>query len=242
VLRNQVHRALGGALRGGHRTALWTPAQRRAHAAGIFSTLSPHLGSLHFRTGLEIGPGDNLEVCRLCLAAGCQRMYAVERFAGPAKDEERVIFVRSQIEETKLPEAVDFAYSNDVFEHVDDVPGAMKAIFDSLRPGGRFVNNIDLRGHNVFNDSRRPLDFLTCPDWLWSLMFSHIVTTNRVRVHEFVHAARSAGFTVLKSEALVTADTSYLRELRAHLLPRYRRLPDDDLGVLQLLLVLERPA
>jgi SAM-dependent methyltransferase len=153
-----------------------------------------------------------------------------------------VIVIRSQIEETEVPEEVDFAYSNDVFEHVLDAPATMRAVFRSLRPGGRFVNSIDLRGHNAFNNAQRPLDFLTCPDGLWRLMFSHIVTTNRVRAHDFVEMAKKAGFNVLKYEALATADEKYLKEIRPHLLPRYQELRDDDLRVLQLLLVLERPA
>lgn|SRR5262249_20059768 len=243
ILRNQLHRISGGALRGGHRTTGWTDEQRLQHADGIFKTLYPYLGDLTGRVGLEIGPGDNLDVCRRCLDAGCRKMYAVERYARPVVGDGRVILVRSEIEESQqLPEPVDFAYSNDVFEHVGDVPAAMRAIFAALRPGGRFVNSIDLRGHNVFSNPKRPLDFLTCPDWLWGLMFSHIVTTNRVRAHEFVRTSESTGFRVVRAEALATADKAYLDNVRPHLLPRYRLLPDTDLQTLQMLLVLERPA
>jgi hypothetical protein len=72
-------------------------------------------------------------------------------------------------------------------------------------------------------------------------MYSHIVTTNRVRVHEFIEAAEGAGFVVLKAHPLAAADEAYLEDVRPDLLPRYRGLPTDDLRVLQLLLVLERP-
>ncbi len=242
ILRNQAHRFIGGALRGGHRTMSWSEDDRRRHAEEIFSTVAPHIGSTAGQIGVEIGPGDNLDVCRRFVETGAQRMYAIERFAEPVADDNRIVFAWTEIEKTKLPEPIDFAFSNDVFEHVDNVPEAMTAIFSALRPGGRFVNSIDLRGHNVFNVPDRPLDFLTCPDWLWSLMFSHILTTNRVRSSEFVKAAQAAGFRVLKMEPLASADEGYVQEVRPHLLRRYKELPDDDLGILQLLLVLERPA
>jgi SAM-dependent methyltransferase len=170
-------------------------------------------------------------------------MYAVEKYARPASAlGGRVVCVRSEIEETRLPGEVDFAYSNDVFEHVSDVSAAMRAVFQALRPGGRFVNSIDLRSHNAFNNPNGPLNFLTCPDWLWRLMFSHVVTTNRVRASEFARSAEKAGFSVLKAEALATANHSYLERVRPHFLPRFRSLPDTDLRILQFLLVLEKPS
>ena len=241
MLRNFFHCVQGGPCIGGHRTTIWSAEQRRVHATRIFDTLSPHFGNLLNSKGLEVGPGDNLEVCQLCVEAGCEKIFAVERYSLPQTHEDRITFIRLPIEELELTEKVDFAYSNDVFEHVTDVPMTMKTIFSSLRPGGRFINSIDLRGHNAFSNPQRPLDFLTCPDWLYVLMSSHIVTANRVRVHEFVQAAVAAGFTVLKSEALEMADALHLQEIQPYLLPRYQNLPVSELRTLQLLLVLEKP-
>lgn len=241
VVRNQLHRALGGALRGGHRTSTWTEQQRRNHAANISSVLFPHLGSLIGRTGLEVGPGDNLDVCKLCLSAGAKKMYAVERYSKPTSDDARLSVINSHIESIQLPEPVDFAYSSDVFEHVGNVAAAYRSVYKSLKPSGLFVSTIDLRGHNVFNKTERALDFLTCPDWLWGLMFSHIATTNRIRAHEFVNLAQAAGFVCVRFESLASADPKYLSEVRPHLIERYQNLSDDALQILQLLVVLQRP-
>ena len=167
-------------------------------------------------------------------------MYAVEKFAHPIQADARIVISRSEIEGTRLTERIDFAYSNDVLEHVSDVLATMQAVFALLRPGGRFVSSIDLRGHNAFNNPARPLDFLTCPDWLWRLMFSHMVTTNRFRAHAFMEAASSAGFRLVSTKALALATPDYLESIRPHMLPRFRGLPDSDLAILQLLLVLER--
>lgn len=242
ILRNQAHRLLGGIRRGGHRTAAWSADERRAHGERIHQALAPFVGDVSGQTGLEIGPGDNLEVCRQFLDAGSTRMLAVERYARPPDDDGRVAVLRSPIEQMDLHEEVDFAYSNDVFEHVANVPSAMRAIFAALKPGGRLVCSIDLRGHNVFNLPDRPLDFLSCPDWLWQLMFSHVATTNRVRPHEFLDAAVAAGFEVKEAVALDRADSAYVASVRPHLLKRFQRLSEGELSILQYLLVLQRPA
>jgi SAM-dependent methyltransferase len=210
------------------------------HGKSIFATIAPHLPDCNGKIGLEVGPGDNLEVCRLFLDSGAIRMIAVERYAIPMPDDDRTVVLHQDIERIQIEKQVDFAYSNDAFEHVSDVSLAMQAVYRSLRPGGRFVCNVDLRGHNVFNNPQRPLDFLSCPDWLWRLMFSHIATTNRVRVHQLVRAATDAGFSVLSAECLAKADNEYLRQVRPHLLSRYGQLPDQELEVVQFLLTLER--
>lgn len=242
ILRNLAHAVLGGIRRGGHRTTVWSEQERRAHGESIHKTLAPYVGDVSGQVGLEIGPGDNLEVCQQFLGAGSERMIAVERYSKPSSNDGRLAVLRAPIESMALHEEVDFAYSNDAFEHVADVPASMKAIYAALRPGGRFVSSIDLRGHNVFHKPGRSLDFLTCPDWLWKMMFSHIATTNRVRAHEFIDAATAAGFTVKRAEALAVADQAYVERIRPHLLPRYQGLSSQELAILQFLLVVERPA
>ena len=242
VLRNQAHRVLGGVRIGGHRTATWSPEHIAAHGRSIFSTVAPHFTEWRGKVGLEIGPGDNLEVCRLFLESGAARMLAVERYADPKSSDGRTCVLRQEIERLDVISAVDFAYSNDALEHVTSVQLSLQSVYRALRPGGRFVCSVDLRGHNVFNKPKRPLDFLTCPDWLWHLMFSHLATTNQVRAGELLRAATDTGFSVLGVNCLAKADAGYLRQVRPHLLPRYRELPDSDLEVLQILLVLEKPA
>ena len=63
-----------------------------------------------------------------------------------------------------------------------------------------------------------------------------------MRAHEFVQAAKAAGFVVKEARALATADPAYVESIRPHLLPRYRNLSNEELGIIQYLLVLVRPA
>lgn len=236
IARNQAHRILGGATRGGHRTRAWATESRAAHAQEIFDALAPHVGPVAGKTGLEIGPGDNLDVCRLFVGAGASRMVAAERFAHPTDIPSGVDLLVSVVECLALPpESIDFVYSNDVLEHVADVPAAFASIARVLKPGGVSVHSVDLRGHNTFNDPADPLSHLACPDWLYRLMHSHVVTSNRVRHHEFVAAAEAAGLETVRQEATAETATSYVARLRPRLLPRWRVAP--HLGTLQLLLV-----
>jgi SAM-dependent methyltransferase len=254
VLRNQFHRLRGGASRGGHRWAEAPPAEAQRHAKEIFDLLSPHVGPLADRTGLEIGPGDHLGLCHAFLAAGAARMYAAEKHLAltvkqrdPAELHEftegdsRLIVVRAMIEDLELPEPVDFIVSNDVLEHVRDVPASFRKAAALLRPGGIFASSVDLRGHNVYNRPDRPLDFLSCPDWLWRLMFSHLETSNRIRAHQLAAAAQAAGLEVVTFVPLATADPSYVASLKKDLLPRFQTLDDEDLRVLQVLIVGRKP-
>jgi SAM-dependent methyltransferase len=155
-------------------------------------------------------------------------------------DPARLVLSNTLFEETCAAEELDFVYSNDVMEHVADPAAVFRAAYRVLKPGGLFINNIDLAGHNAFSNKARPLDFLTCSDWLWELMFSHIATTNRVRFSELVAAASSAGFRVNEIDTLVRAEPGYLGSLRSDMLPRYRALSDEDLSVVQCMMVVQK--
>ena len=244
IARNQAHRLLGGSLRGGHRTQEWADPKRAGHEQTIVDSLWPHLPDLDGCVAVELGPGDALNVSRKLLAEGCRRVWAVEPFATAAlqaeDDGNRLRVAPVSVAEFDPGEPINLIISHDVLEHVD-VPAAMRAAFDLLAPGGRFVSSVDLRGHNAFNKPQRPLDFLTCPDWLYRAMHSHIETSNRVRPSELLDAAEAAGFVVEATQPLDEVSDAYLDAVRPHLQPRYRTLSDDDLRPTQLVVALRRP-
>ncbi len=152
-------------------------------------------------------------------------------------DEAKLVHRVGLFEACRPPEPVDFAYSNDVMEHVESPARIFEAAAAALVDGGVFVNNVDLAGHNVFSSTARPLDFLTCPDWLYDLMFSHIVTSNRVRYGDLVRDLRRAGFSIGETKNILEADPAYLEAVRPHMVDRYRHLPAEDLKVVQVRIV-----
>jgi len=136
--------------------------------------------------------------------------------------------------------SVDFCYSVDVLEHVDDVRGVMRHHAKILRPGGVGVHAVDFSGHNAFAGT--DIDFLTCPDWAWNLMHSHLITSNRLRPSQVTGAALDAGLEVEQVVPTRTVTVERVEELRAKLNPRFANLPADELRILEAIVVLRAPA
>ena len=82
-------------------------------------------------------------------------------------------------------DCVDFAFSNAVFEHIEDPEGAIEEIARTLSPGGQTMHRVDLRDHRDFS---KPLEFLKprepsggCNLW---------------RAHQFEEAFKNCGLEV----------------------------------------------
>jgi hypothetical protein len=110
-----------------------------------------------------------------------------------------------------------------------------------LSPGGDFVNAVDFTGHGVFHNKARPLDFLTCPDALWAVLFSGMETTNRLRWSELLALATRTGFEVVGANIKRRVAPGYIASIRPHLLPRFAALTDGDLSVTHCELHLRKP-
>ena len=85
----------------------------------------------------------------------------------------------------------DIVLSRAVLEHVNDLDGTIADIKRNLRPGGTSVHKVDLSDHGI--DRYQPFDFLTWPQWLYRLMFSHRGFPNRWRLDRYREAASRAG-------------------------------------------------
>ncbi|WP_035358627.1 class I SAM-dependent methyltransferase [Edaphobacter aggregans] len=212
-------------------------------AIDSFETLRPYLPDLTGLTGLEIGPGDNIGVAECCLANGAAHMICVEQFAtvhdlptmseliaqryGPYSS--RPKHVQAVFE--SVDREVDFIYSVDVMEHVASVSDAIRHMAKILKPGGVAVHSVDFAGHNTYAGTG--IDFLTCPDWMWKMLHSHLQTTNRIRYGELIDAAKCAGLELVSAVPVITVSDERVGYLRPKMIPRYRALPTEDLKVLQ---------
>jgi SAM-dependent methyltransferase len=217
------------------------------HVLAVADIVTRHV-DVAGKVGAEIGPGDSLGTAYALLKQGAARVYAIEKFASvdvptnaalasalDAKfggESAKVEHVQAFFEDFKPSEPLDFIYSNDVLEHVDPAP-VFRHAFNVLKPGGDFVHCVDFTGHGAFHNPQRPLDFLTCPDWLWVCMHSAMETTNRVRYSEIMSLAKAVGFELVSVKPVRRASAEYLASIRPHLLPRYRALSDEDLSVMQ---------
>jgi len=225
------------------------------HISSSYERIAPMIGSVQGKSGLEIGPGDNLGVADCFLANGAKSMFAVEQFATVQWSEEirQRVYAKYGAEPAVKPELLvcefenspvrnlDFIYSVDVMEHVLDLRKIFRQAYISLKPGGMFVNAIDFSGHNAFNLEAAPLNFLICKDWLYHLMHSHIVTSNRCRPGQVVDALGKEGFVVKSVFSTRQADEEYVRQSRPRMLPRFRSIPESELAILEAIIVAQKP-
>eukprot|EP00930_Biecheleria_cincta_P050137 TRINITY_DN35312_c0_g1_i1.p1 TRINITY_DN35312_c0_g1~~TRINITY_DN35312_c0_g1_i1.p1 ORF type:complete len:483 (+),score=57.27 TRINITY_DN35312_c0_g1_i1:124-1572(+) len=122
--------------------------------------------------------------------------------------------------------SVDVSYSLAVLEHISDPGACFKALARVHRPGSLTCHQVDLRDHTNFT---KPWEFFLMSDKefedkTFKSSFGHPYFGNRVRMSEFVEAARSHGFElvhVTKNHEPATAEglryasetSSKLREL-----------------------------
>ncbi len=226
-----------------HRDSDETASYTKRKTIYHFELIRQYLPDLTGRIGLEIGPGSNLGVAECCLANGAAEMLCAEQYATVQPN----IGLHAEIAKKygtcwtapklvtkpfeEIDTLVDFIYSIDVLEHVKDVRLAIEHMAKILKPGGMCVHTVDFAGHNAYANTG--VDFLTCPDWMWSVLHGNLETTNRIRVSELKSAIQASGMQLVRIVAAKTANLERIRKLRPLLNERFVHEPDSDLCVLQ---------
>jgi len=161
------------------------------------------------------------------------------------------------------PLSFDLIVSRAVVQDVHDTDAAFSAMDKLLARGGHLIHKIDLRDYGVFDrDVWPPLTFLTIPDRVYRLMTGDLPAPNRRLVNYYrrkmdelgydarmlITSVLGAGGEVVphKQELEYGADyfnstISLIRSIRPRLLPRYKKLPDEDLMVAGIFLVARKP-
>jgi SAM-dependent methyltransferase len=137
-----------------------------------------------------------------------------------------------------LRETIDLVFSRAVLEHVDDVRATFADMEAALRPGGVAIHLVDLKSHGLHQ--RNPLDFLSWPTGLWTLMFSQKGVPNRWRVNHYRDVLRAGRLKVQLLAPTARAAMSDVSEVRPHLAAPFRDLPDEDLAWLGFWLVVSK--
>lgn len=127
-----------------------------------------------------------------------------------------------------LRSEADIVFSRAVLEHVNDLSATFVDMADALKPGGVAVHLVDLKSHGLHQSS--PLDFLTWPAWLWSLMYSAKGVPNRLRVDSYRDGVARAGLRLRLLKSTGQYSAAEITAVRPDVAPEFRHLADEDLG------------
>lgn len=146
---------------------------------------------------------------------------------------EQVAFKCCDIVEAGIaPGSVSFLISYAVFEHVMDVPGVTKHIYELMEPGGLGFHYIDLADHRAYrhDGDYNEFSFLTEETCAPNL--------NRLRASEQIAAFKAVGFEILETQhkRIPVPETT-----RAAYLPRFAAMSEEDQDSRALRLVIRKP-
>ena len=107
-----------------------------------------------------------------------------------------VTLVRRSIEDVdfRILERADVVISFNVIEHVSDVARSVSNMAGLVTEEGAMLHRIDYGPHGPWLEERNPLEFLTPPPWLWSLLGASRGYPNRRRHALVLDALLRAGF------------------------------------------------
>jgi SAM-dependent methyltransferase len=152
--------------------------------------------------------------------------------------EERLHYIVQPSGLSGLRDAADLVISRAVLEHVNDLSSTFEDLHAVLRADGIAVQKVDLRSHGLHRSN--PLDFLTWPIWLWSLMYSGKGVPNRWRVDRYRRDLGEQALKVLHLAPTTLAEPRDVAAVRPHLAEPFRDLSDEDLSWLGFWLVCKR--
>ena len=139
-----------------------------------------------------------------------------------------------------LHDEIDLALSRAVLEHVNDLPATFADMHAAMKHDAIAIHQVDLKSHGLHQTN--PLDFLTWPEYLWRLMYSHKGVPNRLRITTYRSIIAQAGFDVIAIEPTLLAETADVRTVRPALATPFRQLTDEDLRCLGFWLICSKRA
>lgn len=137
------------------------------------------------------------------------------------------------------PVAFDLILSRAVLEHVNSLAATLGDVESCLAAGGVSLHSVDLRSHNL--DRYRPFDFLTWPESLYRLMYSHKGFPNRWRPNAYRELLKRSRLRVLAMEPTGRIAASDVERIRPHVAGHLAGASADDLSWTGFWMVLAAP-
>ena len=140
---------------------------------------------------------------------------------------ERICYRISPSGLSGLREEIDLVLSRAVLEHVNDLPATFADMHTAMKQDATAIHQVDLKSHGLHQTN--PLDFLTWPDRLWRLMYSHKGVPNRLRINTYRDIIAQTGFNVIFIEPTLLADPADVQSVRPDLAQSFRQVSDEDM-------------
>lgn len=145
---------------------------------------------------------------------------------------------------TGLPAgSFELIHSTEVLEHVpaETLEPILRECRRLLAPGGVLAMLVDLQDHySYFDKNIGPYHFLSLNPGVWRLINSGLHYQNRLRLSDYLAAARAAGLRVVHQEVTGPDPDDRRRLAGMRLAVDFRRYVPDDLGARWLVLVCRR--
>jgi SAM-dependent methyltransferase len=120
--------------------------------------------------------------------------------------------------------SIDLIVSASVLEHVVDLPGAYRALYHWLKPGGWMSHQVDFKGHGL---TKRWNGFRTVSESVWNFAVGQRpYLINRAPPSVHLKLLQEAGFRLLTQQKLLRNDGVRREELA----PRWADISDEDLN------------
>jgi hypothetical protein len=120
--------------------------------------------------------------------------------------------------------SIDLIISHSVLEHVVDLPGTYRALYQWLKPGGWMSHQVDLKSHNL---THRWNGYRACSENMWKLATGrrpYIINREPASVH--LRLMEQAGFRVVTHQMHLRTDGIRRDELA----PRWSDISEEDLS------------
>ncbi len=131
----------------------------------------------------------------------------------------------------------DIIISRSVLEHVINLEQTMLNIKSCLKPDGVSIHQVDLRSHGL--DRYKEYDFLTWPNCIYQLMYSHKGFPNRWRVNKYKELAESSNLKIRKLKATGFVEKENLDIVLPKVANKFRGIDREELSWLGFWVCLE---
>jgi hypothetical protein len=131
--------------------------------------------------------------------------------------------------------SVDLVISHSVLEHVVDLPGTYRALYQWLKPGGWMSHQIDFSSHGL---SRRWNGYRTCSEPMWQVILGRrpfMINRHPASVH--LRLLQEAGFRLVAHQKFSRQDGIRREELA----PRWADLSEEDQNCSGLYVIATKP-